>query len=156
MTIATFCCLLPQCNATFSDPEALDQHVATHFTNDSSEGPTGNFIPTPFHPLHPTNGNSAAAVSPYAIHHGTTPTCTNMTSPSSSSVPNTAASATPPLAPEQDPINKSRVRCPRCDTLFKRHADMERHAKSHDNSREFQCPVLGCTYRGYYRKDKVN
>ena len=151
-----FCCLFPQCNATFPDPEALNQHVAAHFTHGSSQGSTRNFNPTPFHSLHPTNSNDAPTLSSYITHNGTISTYPNMTPAPKGPIPNIAASTNSPVAPAQEPNTENRVPCPRCHNLFTRQADMERHAKSHDNSRKIQCPVLGCTYRGYYRKDKVN
>ena len=46
--------------------------------------------------------------------------------------------------------------CNICGKHFRRAADLRRHSGVHDaNKRTFVCPVLRCTFRPVYRKDKL-
>ena len=50
----------------------------------------------------------------------------------------------------------SRPRCPTCNTTFKRASDLARHEKKHQPDRPFKCLVPGCSFKGAYRKDKLD
>lgn len=50
----------------------------------------------------------------------------------------------------------SRPRCSTCNTTFKRASDLARHQKKHQPDRPFKCLVPGCSFKGAYRKDKLD
>lgn len=50
----------------------------------------------------------------------------------------------------------SRPRCSTCKTTFKRASDLARHQKKHQPDRPFKCLVPGCSFKGAYRKDKLD
>ena len=50
----------------------------------------------------------------------------------------------------------SRPRCPTCNTTFKRASDLARHEKKHQPDRPFKCLAPGCSFKGAYRKDKLD
>ncbi len=50
----------------------------------------------------------------------------------------------------------SRPQCSTCNTTFKRAGDLARHEKKHQAGRAFKCLVPGCSFKGSYRKDKLD
>ena len=52
--------------------------------------------------------------------------------------------------------DSSRPQCPTCNTTFKRASDLARHQKKHQADRPFKCLVPGCSFKGAYRKDKLD
>ena len=52
--------------------------------------------------------------------------------------------------------DSSRPQCSTCNTTFKRASDLARHEKKHQARRAFKCLVPGCTFKGSYRKDKLD
>ncbi|KAK0508907.1 hypothetical protein JMJ35_008278 [Cladonia borealis] len=50
----------------------------------------------------------------------------------------------------------SRPQCSTCKTTFKRASDLARHEKKHQARRAFKCSVPGCSFKGSYRKDKLD
>ena len=50
----------------------------------------------------------------------------------------------------------SRPQCSTCNTTFKRASDLARHEKKHQARRAFKCLVPDCSFKGSYRKDKLD
>ena len=45
--------------------------------------------------------------------------------------------------------------CENCDKTFGRSSDMQRHAQKHSGVLQYRCNVVGCSYPGSYRQDKL-
>ena len=73
--------------------------------------------------------------------------------------PRTPSPSSQAATPSSSNSSPDRYSCRRCNSTFKRQADLKRHTKVHfPGQRKFHCWQLGCErngWRGFYRRDKL-
>lgn len=142
-----YLCLHPGCDMSYPSAEALDEHVGAHFGNQFAALEVN--INHLHHPL-----DSAA------FDHGFNDHCPTFVAFKSSASGSTSTINLP--AGPSFSINglwngQTRPTCPRCRRTFGRTSDLGRHSKKHQRGTSiYQCLVVGCKYKGSYRKDKLD